>query len=173
LLLGGAVFTGKAAEPQQPVGLPTSRVTLWEAHARWTPGNADLSAVYAHGSISDTSAYNIANAGVSNPLPSSFLGYYFQGAYNLWQDGGYRLSPFVRWEHYDMGASYSGILPGFTTVPTGLAADGRPWPQPHDNVWTAGANFYLNPHVVLKADYQRFSTNTDFTRVDLGMGVSF
>jgi len=26
---------------------------------------------------------------------------------------------------------------------------------------------------VLKADYQRFRTNTDLTRVDLGLGVSF
>jgi hypothetical protein len=173
LLLGGAVFTGEAAMPRQPAGLPTSRVTLWETHARWTPGKADLSAVYAHGSISNTAAYNLANAGVSNPLPSSFLGYYVQAAYSLWQQGGYRLSPFARWEHYDMGASYSGILPGFTTVPTGLASDGKPWPKPHDNVWTAGANLYLNPHLVLKADYQHFSVNPDFTRVDLGLGVSF
>jgi hypothetical protein len=40
-------------------------------------------------------------------------------------------------------------------------------------VWTAGANFYLNPNVVLKADYQRFSTNTDLTRLDLGLGIAF
>jgi hypothetical protein len=58
-------------------------------------------------------------------------------------------------------------------VPTGLASDGRPWPQPRDRVWTLGTNFYLNPNVVLKADYQRFGTNTDLTRVDLGLGVSF
>jgi hypothetical protein len=84
-----------------------------------------------------------------------------------------RLAPFVRWEHYDMGASYQGIPPGFTTVPTGLAADGKPWPQPRDTVWTFGASFYLDPHVVLKADYQTFHVNGDFTRFDLGLGLNF
>ena len=173
LLVGGFAFTGNLALPVVPANLPQSRLTLWETHARWTPGNADISAVYARGTISKTATYNLDNTGVSNPIPSSFLGYYVQGAYKVWESGGYKLSPFVRWEHYDMGASYAGIPPGFSTVPTGLASDGKPWPQPHDRVWTAGANFYLNPNVVLKADYQRFNTNTDLTRVDLGLGVSF
>jgi hypothetical protein len=173
LLVGAAVSTGLAAKPTVPAGLPNNRVTLWEAHTRWTPGAADLSAVYARGSISDSAAYNLANAGASNPLPSEFLGYYIQGAYTVWQRGGIRLSPFIRWEHYDMGASYDGIPPGFTTVPVGLAADGKPWPQPDDRVWTFGANFYINPHVVFKADYQAFDINSDLTRFDLGMGLNF
>ncbi len=173
LLVGAAVSTGLAAKPTEPAGLPNNRVTLWEAHARWTPGAADLSAVYARGTISNTASYNLANAGVSNPLPSEFLGYFLQGAYTVWQSGGKRLSPFVRWEHYDMGASYDGIAPGFTTVPAGLAADGKPWPQPDDRVWTFGANFYINPHVVFKADYQTFDVNSDLSRFDLGMGLNF
>jgi hypothetical protein len=173
LLAGAAIFTGKTAVPKVPAGLPDERVTLWETHLRWTPGAADLSAVYAHGQISNTATYNLDNTGVANPLPASFLGYYLQGAYTLWQQGTYRFSPFIRWEHYDMGASYEGIPPGFTTVPAGLAADGKPWPQPRDRVWTAGASFFLNPHVVIKADYQRFDINTDFTRVDLGLGLNF
>jgi hypothetical protein len=173
LLTGAAVFTGKLAVPSTPAGLPDQRVTLWETHARWTPGAADFSAVYARGHFSNTATYNLDNAGASNPLPAEFLGYYLQGAYTLWQRGGMRLSPFVRWEHYDMGAAYEGIPPGFTTVPTGLAADGKPWPQPRDTVWTFGANFYLDPHVVLKADYQTFRVNGDFTRFDLGLGLNF
>ena len=173
LLAGAAVFTGKAAVPTSPAGLPDQRVTLWEAHARWTPGAADLSAVYARGRISNTSAYNLANSGGSNPMPAEFLGYFLQGAYTLWERDSYRFAPFVRWERYDMGASYEGIAAGFTTVPTGLAADGKPWPQPRDRVWTVGANFYLNPHVVLKADYQHFSENDDFTRFDFSLGLSF
>lgn len=173
LLVGGAMFTGDAAVATVPAGLPDQRVTLWEGHARWTPGAADLSAVYARGSISNTATYNLANTGVSNPMPAQFLGYYVQGAYTLWQRAGMRFSPFIRWEHYDMGASYDGIRPGFTTVPTGLAADGLPWPQPNDRVWTFGANFYINPHVVFKADYQDFSVNGNLTRFDLGMGLSY
>jgi hypothetical protein len=173
LLAGAAIFTGKAAIPKVPAGLPDERVTLWEAHARWTPGAADFSAVYARGQISDTATYNLANTGVANPLPAQFLGYYLQGAYTAWQSGSYRFSPFIRWEHYDMGAAFEGIAPGFTTVPTGLAADGKPWPQPRDRVWTLGASFFLDPHVVLKADYQHFDINTDFTRMDLGLGLNF
>jgi len=173
LLLGGFVSTGNVAMPTVPANLPQTRATLWEVHGRWTPGNADISAVYAHGSFSNTATYNLDNTGASNPLPASWLGYYVQGAYKVWESGGEKLTPFVRWEHYDMGASYQGIAPGFTTVPTGLASDGKPWPQPHDRVWTVGTNYYLNPNVVLKADYQRFSTNTDLTRVDLGLGLAF
>ena len=135
---------------------------------------AELSAVYARGRISNTATFNLDNAGASNPLPSEFLGYYLQGAYTVWEDdSGYRLAPFARWEHYDMGASFDGIPAGFTTVPAGLAADGRPWPQPRDRVWTFGANFYVTPHVVLKLDYQTFDVNKDLTRFDLGLGLSF
>jgi Phosphate-selective porin O and P len=173
LLTGAAVFTGKAAVPSSPAGLPDQRVTLWEGHARWTPGAADLSAVYAQGRISHTGPFNLANAGGSNPMPSKFQGYYLQGAYTVWQQGEVRLSPFLRWEHYDMGAGYEGIAPGFTPVPAGLAADGRPWPQLHDRVWTVGANLYPDSHVVLKVDYQRFDVNGDFNRFDLGLGLNF
>ena len=170
LLVGAAISTGTSKASTQT---PDQRVTLWETHARWTPGAADLSAVYARGSITGTAPYNNLNAGGSNPMPSKFYGYYLQGAYSVWHHNGYRLAPFVRWERYDMGAGYEGIAPGFSPVPGGLASDGRPWPQPHDRVWTYGANFYLNPHVVLKADYQSYQTNSDFTRFDLGLGLNF
>ncbi len=174
LLAGAAIFTGEAVVPSVPAGLPSQRVTLWEGHARWTPGAAEISAVYARGRISNTATFNLDNAGASNPLPAEFLGYYLQGAYSVWEDGsGYRLAPFARWEHYDMGASFEGIPAGFTTVPAGLAADGRPWPQPRDRVWTFGANFYVTPHVVLKLDYQTFDVNKDLTRFDLGLGLNF
>ncbi len=173
VLAGAAVLTGKLAIPAAPAGLPDSRITLWETHARWTPGAADLSAVYARGQISKTGTYNFDNAGVSNPLPSQFLGYYLQGAYTVWQTDHYRLSPFARWEHYDMGHAFQGVPPGFTTVPAGLASDGLPWPKTHDRVWTFGANFYLDPHIVLKADYQVFEVNKDFSRFDLGLGLAF
>jgi len=129
--------------------------------------------VYARGEFSGTAPFNLANVAASNPLPAEFLGYFVQGAYTVWEQGGYRLSPFVRWEHYDMGASYAGIPPGNTAVPAGPAPDGKPWPQPRDRVWTVGASFYLTPHVVLKADYQRFDINGDLSSVDFGLGLSY
>ena len=141
------------------------------------PGNFDISALYAHGAISNLGAINAENPGSPNPIPSSFLGYYGQVVYTAWNRGGYRFAPFVRWEHYDMGASYEGT-PG-PVVPTGLVpvsadpGDYGYWPQRFDRVWTFGANYYLGPHVVLKADYQSFRVNTDFSRYDLGLGLNF
>ena len=171
--VGGSLFTGNAATPAVPEGLPDQRVTLWEGHARYNPGRLDLWAQYARGTISNTAAFNQSNPGASNPEPSKFYGWYLQGAYTVWRHGDYRLTPFVRWERYDMGAAYNGIAPGFTPVPTGSVTGYGPWPQPYDRVWTYGVNFYLNPKLVLKADYQTFGINSDLTRFDLGLGLEF
>ncbi|HEY4970448.1 MAG TPA: porin [Steroidobacteraceae bacterium] len=180
LKVGASVFNGKlvtvAAPPNAPVP-DDQHLTLWEAHARWMPGNFDISALYAHGAITNLAAINASNPGSPNPIPSSFLGYYGQVAYTAWNRGGYRLAPFVRWEHYNMGASYEGV--SGPAIPTGLVplssdpGDYGHWPQPYDSVWTFGANYYLGPHVVLKADYQTYRTNSDFTRYDLGLGLAF
>jgi hypothetical protein len=180
LLVGGAIFTGNAVKVPAPPNaiIPgAQRVTLWEGHARWTPGKWDLSALYAHGAISNLQLANAANPGSPNPIPSSFYGWYLQGAYEAWSHGEYRLLPFMRWENYNLGASYAGT-PGpalpLAEVPLSAApGDYGYWPRNEDRVWTAGANFYITSHVVLKADYQRFLINADFTRVSLGLGLNF
>ena len=180
LLLGAAIFSGDAVKVPAPPNAPIygdQRVTLWEGHARWTPGRFDLSALYARGSISNLAAANAANPGSPNPIPSSFYGYFVQAAYNLWQHDEFQLFPFVRWELYDMGASYQGttgpVVPsGFVPV-SAAPGDYGYWPINHDRVWTTGFNFYVTPHVVIKADYQHFEINRDFTRVDLGLGLAF
>jgi opacity protein-like surface antigen len=172
--VGGAVFTGKAEPAPGTAG--DSRVTLWEGHARWTPGKFDLQGLYAHGAISNVAAANLANPGSPNPIPSAFYGYYVQAAYGAWEHGDYRLNPFVRWEYYDMGSEYSGTVPQIPTgtIPlTDSPGDFGVWPQNRDRVWTAGANFYVTPHVVFKADYQWFDINKAFNRLDLGLGLNF
>jgi len=174
LNVGGAVFTGKAEQAGGTVG--DSRVTLWEGHVRWTPGKFDLSALYAHGSISNVADANLANPGSPNPIPSAFYGYFLQAAYGAWESGDYRLNPFVRWEYYDMGSQYSGTVPMIPsgTVPlTDSPGDFGVWPQSRDRVFTTGVNFYVTPHVVFKADYQWFEFNKAFNRLDLGLGLNF
>jgi hypothetical protein len=180
LTLGAAISTGDAVKVPAPPNAPipgNQRVTLWEAHARWTPGKFDLAALYAHGAISNLWLANAANPGSPNPIPSQFYGYYFQGAYELWSHGEYRLAPFARWEYYDLGSRYEGS-PG-PIVPAGLVplsaspGDYGYWPVARDRVLTVGANFYVTPHVVFKADYQWFDLNSDFTRFDLGIGLAF
>ena len=180
LTVGGAISTGKAVSVPAPPNAPiagSQRVTLWEGHVRWTPDRFDLSALYAHGSISNLASTNAANPGSPNPIPSTFYGYFFQGAYDVWQHGDYRVSPFARWEVYNMGASYEGT-PG-PVIPTGsiplssAPGDYGVWPRKEDRVWTIGANLYATPHVVLKLDYQHFMINNGFTRFDLGLGLNF
>jgi TolA-binding protein len=172
--VGGAVFTGKAEPAPGQAG--DSRVTLWEGHARWTPGKFDLEALYAHGAISNVADVNIANPGSPNPSPSAFYGYFVQADYQAWVYGDYRLNPFVRWEYYDMGSRYSGAFPQIPqgTVPlTDSPGDFGTWPSNRDRVWTTGVNFYVTPHVVFKADYQWFDINKAFNRLDLGLGLNF
>jgi hypothetical protein len=180
LTVGGAIFTGNAVKVPAPPNAPIlgdQRVTLWEGHVRWTPGKFDLSALYAHGSISNLGVANASNPGSPNPIPSDFYGYFLQAAYGVWEHGDYRLAPFVRWERYDMGSRYAGTTG--PAVPAGLLPlSGTPgdygyWPQNHERVSTVGANFYTTPHVVLKADYQWFHVNSDFNRFDLGLGLNF
>ena len=179
LTLGAAISTGKAVRVSSPTNAAVpggNRVTLWEAHARWTPSKFDVSALYAHGSISNVAGDNAANPGSPNPIPSAFDGYFVQAAYGLWEQGDARFAPFVRWERYDMGAKYSGT--SGPDLPTGLVplsatpGDYGYWPTNRDRVLTVGGNFYTTPHVVWKLDYQWFHLNPDFNRLDLGMGLN-
>jgi hypothetical protein len=159
LQFGGGLFTGGASHGQSPT---SSRVTLWDLHARWTPGRWDLSALYARGSISGTAELNAALVGNPTLIPKSFDGSYVQAAYRLWTHEDYALSPFVRVERFNTARSFADIGPGLT-----------PASAPTEQVVTLGANFQLTPGVVVKADMQRFRDNTDANRLNLGLGWSF
>ena len=159
LLVGGSLFTGQATQAQ---AVATARVTLWDVHARWTPGRWDLSGVYARGTISNTAALNTPLIGNPTLIPKSFDGYYLQGAYKAWSHDDYALLPFVRWEQFNTARSFADLGPGLT-----------PDPARTERVVTLGANFQFSPSVVVKADYQRFRENADLNRFDLGLGWSF
>ncbi len=159
LLVGGSLFTGGATHGQAAA---SSRVTLWDLHARWTPGRWDLSSVYSRGTISNTAAFNTPLAGSITLVPKSFDGWFAQAAYKLWSSGDYALSPFARWEQFNTARSFADIGPGLT-----------PNAGPTERVITVGANFNIGSGVVLKADLQRFRESRDRDRVDLGLGWSF
>lgn len=159
LQLGGSVFTGGATHGQ---AVASARVTLWEAHARWTPGRWDLAALYARGSISNTAALNTPLVGGTSLIPRTFDGGYLQAAYKVWSNDEYALSPFVRWERFNTAKSYADLGAGLT--PTPLEAE---------RVWTAGANFAIGSGFVVKADVQRFQRDSANDRFDLGLGWSF
>ena len=180
LLIGGAGFTGNAVKVPSPPNAHISgaeRVWLGEAHVRYSPGKLDLSALYAAGAITNVASANAANPGSPNPIPSAFYGLYVQAAYMVWRRGLFAISPFARWETYNMGARYEGTAG--PTIPHGLVpvspspGDYGHWPKNHDDVWTIGTNVSITPHVVVKGDYQQFLVNSRFTRFDLGLGVNF
>ena len=162
--VGGSVFTGGAAQGDDEFAAEDARITLWELHTRWTPGAWDLSALYARGTISDTkdANYQFRLNGGDVLIPELFYGWYAQAAYQVWESGTYRLTPFVRYERYNTGADYAAL-------PVGMEVD----TQPLELVWTYGLNFYLNDNVVIKADLQRFDEDSSRNRFDLGVGLAF
>jgi hypothetical protein len=159
LLLGGSLFSGQGTQGQVTT---SARITLWDAHARWTPGRWDLSTLYARGDISNTAALNAPLVGNPTLIPKTFDGFYLQGAYKLWSQGDYALSPFVRWERFNTASAYANLGAGLT--PAAARAE---------RVTTLGANLVVSPGVVLKADWQRFREAPDLDRVNLGLGWSF
>lgn len=162
LLLGGSVFAGKAGHGTAGFAAPDTRVVLGEVHARYTPGKWDLSTLYARGTISNTDALNLSFAGKPNPVPSAFDGWYAQAAYQAWKNADYTLSPFVRYEQFNVARSYAGVPAGSGAVS-----------GPTEKVTTVGANFRIGEGVVLKADYQKFKADSSRDRFDLGLGYAF
>jgi Phosphate-selective porin O and P len=159
LLLGGSLFSGQATQGQS---VASGRITLWDAHARWTPGRWDLSALYTRGTISNTGALNATLVGNPSLIPKQFDGYYVQAAYKVWSHQDFALSPFVRYELYNTARSYADLGPGLT-----------PDAARSERVITLGANFQVAQGIVVKADLQRMRENADQNRVNLGLGWSF
>jgi hypothetical protein len=165
LQLGGSIFSGNST---QAAAVTTARVTLWDLHARWTPGRWDLAALYARGTISNTAALNQQFIGSPTLIPKSFDGWYAQAAYQLWVHNDYVLTPFVRYEEFNTGRAFADLGQGLT-----------PDAMETEKVWTVGANFMVSPGVVLKADYQHFRPKDNpnqpdlGNRIDLGLGWSF
>lgn len=162
LLVGTSLFTGKAGHQTDDFAGNDARITLWDLHTRYTPGAWDLSALYARGQISNTAALNETFVGNPTPVPSSFSGWYLQAAYQLFQSGDYKLSPFARYERFNTAMRYNG-LPAGLEVGTG----------PSEHVSTVGANLLVGQGVVLKADYQKFGEDKGRDRVNLGVGFSY
>ena len=159
LLVGGGVFTGGATHGRAAA---SARVTLWDAHVRWTPGRWDFAALYSRGSISNTAGLNAPLVGSTTLIPKSFDGWYAQAAYKLWSRDDAALSPFVRWEQFNTARSFADLGPGLT--PSGAMTE---------RVITLGANYQVAQGIVVKADVQRFRENRDADRLNLGLGWSF
>lgn len=162
LLVGGSIFSGKAGHKADGFAAQDARVTLYDLHTRYTPGQWDLSALYARGQISNTDALNQTLVGNLTPVPKSFAGWYTQAAYQLMKWDDVVLSPFVRYEQFNTAKSYEAL-------PAGLGVPA----SPDEKVTTVGANLKLGEGVVLKADYQKFKEDKTRDRLNLGVGFSY
>lgn len=168
LLVGGGLFVGNTAQDgngnaaKAALANANARLTLWDVHAKYTVGDLDLQALYARGTFSDTDKINAAAglaAGSNKAAPKSFYGWYGQAAYHVYRKGDIDLAPFVRYERYD---TQHEVDAGYTRDPNN-----------NETVTTVGLNLNLNPHVVLKADYQNYKTDNRKDRFNLGVGYMF
>ena len=162
LRVGGGLLTGKMAHGAPGFAAPNARYTLWDLHAKWTPGQWDLSAVYARGSITGAGDLNATFAGAPYLVPKAFDGAFVQAAYKFALAGGYLIAPFARYERINTGRQFDGVVPGLN-----VAA------YETEGIATIGANFNLTPSVVLKADIQRYKVVKDSDRFNIGLGYSF
>ena len=162
LRVGGGLLTGKMAHGAPGFAAPNARYTLWDLHAKWTPGQWDLSAVYARGSITGAGELNATFAGAPYLVPKAFDGSFVQAAYKFALAGGYSIAPFARYERINTGRQFDGVVPGLN-----VAA------YETEGIATIGANFNLTPSVVLKADIQRYKVVKDSDRFNIGLGYSF
>jgi predicted porin len=162
LLVGASVFSGDSAQGQP--GFDDNRTTLWESHARWTPGRWDLAALYARGTIDDTADINATFAADATLIPESFFGWYTQAAYRLFERGSASLYPFVRFERINTANDYASVGPGLTPP---SASD--------QDIVIGGVNFNFASGVVLKADYQHVDNgdDDDDSQFDVGLGFQF
>lgn len=166
LLLGGGIFTGNTGQNGASNALlkgVSARLTLWDLHAKYNVGDLDLQALYARGMLGDadrvTTALITASGDSTRIAPKTFDGWYAQAAYHLWKRNDMDFAPFFRYERFNTQKE----------VPNGFTAN----PLNDEAVTTAGFNFKLHPQVVLKADYQKFKTDSTRDRFDLGLGYMF
>ena len=165
--VGGSVYRGRAGQgTRASTGeVIQADVTIAEAHATLAWRGLAARALYAAGSLSDTAL--LAQDLPGNPvLGSTVRGGYLEVAYDVLSavspGGEASVSPFVRYEAYDLNASVAG----------GLTRD----PAVDRTVVTAGVTWKPLATVALKADWQRRDSAAGGAAEDqlnLGAGFAF
>jgi len=123
------------------------------------PRSGSASAVCA-GTLTDTDRINTAAGlapGSNKAAPQAFFGWYGQAAYHVWKSGDLDVAPFLRYERYN---TQQAVDEGYTSD---INND--------ETVTTAGVNVKLHPQVVLKADFQRYQTDSRKDRINLGVVI--
>jgi len=161
LLVGGGVFTGNTGQNGQANPLLAgvgARLTLWDLHARYSIAGFDLQALYAAGTLGDSDRLNAA---LGFAVPKSLKGWYAQAAYHLYRKGDIDFAPFARLERFEIRQQEDPA--------NGLFQD----PNNLEGVRTVGFSLHVHPQVVVKADLQRYQTDSSRDRLNLGLGYMF
>jgi hypothetical protein len=166
--LGGTLYAGRAGQGKEVAGEEVeASVFLGEAHARLLWRGLEARAIYAVGTLGDADLVSEA-AAIGDPtrvIGSRVQGGYAEVAYDvlgrLWADGGQALSPFVRYERYDL----------HDEVPGGGVRN----PAYDVDAWTVGIGYKPIPTVALKADWSRREAASGAVgeTVNLGVGLVF
>jgi hypothetical protein len=132
-------------------------------HAKYTIAGFDLQALYAAGTLGDADKLNAVTAAAATPFaaPRSLKGWYGQAAYHAYRRGDLDLAPFVRIERFEIRQQEDAAL--------GVFQD----PNNLERVRTIGVNFRIHPQVVIKTDFQRYSTDRTKDRFNVGLGYMF
>lgn len=162
LLVGAALFTGNTGQngaTNPALKGVDARLTMWDMHMRYQKDRIDLRALYARGHLGDADKLK-SLAGIN--AAEDFYGWYAEAAYHLWKWGDHDLAPFVRYESWNTQDQ----------VPSNVIASSAN----ENNIWTVGANYWPNPQVVFKTDYQKWDRpdgDKGDKRFNLGLGYMF
>jgi phosphate-selective porin len=160
--VGASLFTGNTGQDDANLNGADARLTLWDVHGRYNKDRLDVRALYAQGNLSDAAKLNTAFASLNNEVAEQFYGWYIEGAYKVWQQGEQSVAPFIRYEKWDTQDK--------------LASNTVRSTASNNSVWTVGANYWPDPQVVLKADYQNYDKpdgDKGDQRFNLGLGYMF
>ncbi|HEX9699726.1 MAG TPA: hypothetical protein VGD06_09725 [Acidobacteriota bacterium] len=164
LQLGASFWTGNSSVTLQTLDTPTAVI---EADARYSRGRFEGRAVYAHAFVDDAAELNDAvfrQTGIDPNVASELRGFYFEGGYRVLPAGfPHDLGLFVRYENFDTQHR--------------MDEGGVPLPQFDRDAWVLGANYWLDPDVVIKLDYSHVRSQSEVVpgprSLNIGLGWWF
>ena len=165
LTAGASVWTGRSGFEFRPrFDVP---VTVWDGDARYSRDRLELRAQFARVSIDNAGELNATLAlrtGVNPNIASVLQGAYFEAGYRVISGARFGdVGAFVRYEDFD--TQYR--------MPAGYV----PLEEFDRNAWVAGATYWPDPDIAIKADYvvlrNRSAVIASPNQFNLGLGWWF
>ena len=164
LSLGVSHYTSKNSQEDESLG--DSKVSLSEVHSTYSAAGFDFKALFTQGSLTDTD--------LIQSVTGELLGSKVQGAYAILSYDIAKWVPFLNGKSLPLFVSHE-TYNLHDEVETGNTAD----PILEKTISTVGINFKPHSNVVIKADYQFRSNESDdeskkeYDKFELGLGWIF